>query len=405
MDKQLLKLLLKHEFYEQNKSKILKTMFGDSANDIYSTIKDAQEKYKRDLTVEEIKSLYFDNHPALPRAAREAMHHVFADIAEEGNIGPEIVRDIMAKMWLRETARGIGELAIKVINGEAQDLQEIKRVVEQITDDGVPQETVEPVSDDIDVLLDKINNGPHWTLNVESLRQKVPALYPGNLVIIFARPETGKTALTTGFTLGPGGFAEQGAITHFFGNEEPMERTMLRGVSANTSMVFDDIRSDPQRAKTLFEKVRQNVRMYDDVTLSIERLSSHIQKHKPSIFIVDNADKLSVAGDFAREDSKLKALYVRYREIVKRFNCVGIVISQASADAEGLKILSFDMMENSRTGKAAEGDVVIGIGKDPVNAMGEDSYVRYFNFCKNKISGIHGLVTVKLNNVLSRYED
>jgi hypothetical protein len=80
-----------------------------------------------------------------------------------------------------------------------------------------------------------------------------------------------------------------------------------------------------------------------------------------------------------------------------------IAISQASAEAHDRDHISFNMMENSKTGKAAEADLIIGIGNntsnDPTNTN------RILNVSKNKITGWHGDPTVKINRYISRYDD
>ena len=60
------------------------------------------------------------------------------------------------------------------------------------------------------------------------------------------------------------------------------------------------------------------------------------------------------------------------------------------------------MMENSRTGKAAEADLIIGIGKSQ-DEEGSPNFIRHLNVLKNKITGWHGIVTSILIPSKSRY--
>ena len=105
----------------------------------------------------------------------------------------------------------------------------------------------------------------------------------------------------------------------------------------------------------------------------------------------------------ARTDEKLRAIYTSAREIAKRRQCVVIAISQASAEAQNKDHISFDMMENSKTGKAAEADLIIGIGNrasnDPTNTS------RVLNVSKNKITGWHGDPSCLLDKYISRFTD
>ena len=61
-------------------------------------------------------------------------------------------------------------------------------------------------------------------------------------------------------------------------------------------------------------------------------------------------------------------------------------------------------MEGSRTGKAAEADLMILIGKSPtVEGEQEDSPVRNINIVKNKLNGWHGIIDVELDYQTARY--
>ena len=59
------------------------------------------------------------------------------------------------------------------------------------------------------------------------------------------------------------------------------------------------------------------------------------------------------------------------------------------------------MMEGSRTGKAAEADLMILIGKSPtVEGQEEDSPLR-ISTSKNKLNGWHGMVNCELDYLTS----
>ena len=119
------------------------------------------------------------------------------------------------------------------------------------------------------------------------------------------------------------------------------------------------------------------------------------------IIVIDQLDKINVTGTYARTDEKLRQIYTSVREIAKRRDCAVIAISQASADAHGKTRISFDMMENSKTGKAAEADLIIGIGKH--GTLDSLDTTRVMCISKNKISGYHGEITCNIEPQLSRY--
>ncbi len=104
-------------------------------------------------------------------------------------------------------------------------------------------------------------------------------------------------------------------------------------------------------------------------------------------------------------DEALKACAIYARQIAKTYDCAVFYMSQLSAEAEGRAQLNQSMMEGSRTGKAAEADLMILIGKSPtVEGQEEDSPLRHINIVKNKLNGWHGMVNCELNYQTARYE-
>jgi hypothetical protein len=80
-------------------------------------------------------------------------------------------------------------------------------------------------------------------------------------------------------------------------------------------------------------------------------------------------------------------------------------MSQLSADAEGKVYVDQSMMEGSKTGKAAECDLMILISKNPqVEGQDEQDSQRHLNIAKNKLrGGWHGVVHCELDGDRSRY--
>ena len=265
----------------------------------------------------------------------------------------------------------------------------------------MPQDDIEPVPTDLDTLLEFAENEECWHFNIPSLSKVVRGGKAGEFMIAFARPEIGKTAFYVSLVASPNGFCCQGADVHIITNEEPARRTMLRAVSAYTGFDNDAIFMHRKQAREKFSEISANLTMLDNVDASIEWLDKYCADKKPHIIIIDQLDKLNVMGAFARTDEKLREIYTKFREVCKRRDVFGIGISQASADAEARTNVTYAMMENSKTGKAAEADLIIGIGKSDITDN-EDSR-RYLTISKNKLTGFHGNIVCNLNTDLSRY--
>ena len=130
-----------------------------------------------------------------------------------------------------------------------------------------------------------------------------------------------------------------------------------------------------------------------------------VSVYKPDIVVLDMGDKFAKTTGFSRPDEALKANAIYARQIAKQHGCAIFYMSQLSADAENKVVLNQSMMEGSRTGKAAEADLMLLIAKNPpVEGQDEEDTMRHLNVVKNKLSGWHGIVHTNLNYKTARYE-
>ena len=403
IEKQILKLMLNKKFYVQYKGQISRNVFQGSFGALFETIQKAHEKYDADLSVDELYTLHTGVYnPALTRAAKEQFSELVEDIKETTEPSEAIAKDIVNIMSQRDVAQRIAIEATEIFNGKPAEFDIINKIIEDHKK-GLPEEKMESVTDDIEDLIKQLNVISKWQFNLMRLKENISGVGPGNLVIIFARPEVGKTAFWVNLVAGPNGFAEQGAKIHAFINEEPAVRTQMRAITCFTGLNREQISENIDEAYEEWKRIKDNIEMIDTVDWTVQDIDRHCEKYNPDVVVIDQLDKIGITGSFARTDEKLRAIYTSAREIAKRRNCVVIAISQASADAHNRNSVSFDMMENSKTGKAAEADLIIGIGSnttaDPINNA------RVLNVSKNKITGWHGDPACVIDRYISRYSD
>jgi len=133
----------------------------------------------------------------------------------------------------------------------------------------------------------------------------------------------------------------------------------------------------------------------DSVGTSMEEANEYAKLNKPDIMFMDQLDKFRVSGEFNRGDERLKETYVLAREIAKRNNLLVWAVSQASNDAHDRQFIDYSMMDNSKTGKAGEADIIIGIGK--TGASDVENIVRHVCVSKNKLNGWHGTINTQID--------
>lgn len=402
IEKQLIKLLLNKDFYEKNKGKISKGMFTNGTGNLYETISKAHTKSQNDLTLPEVESLHVDVYnPALTRTARDNFRNLIEEIQNEKDSDREIASEILSSLHKRNTAQQIAVVATEIFNGREGGFNDIQNLLDSAKDN-LSKEDYEFVTSDIHELLECLKDRSKYKFNLESLAERVGGVGPGNLVVVFARPESGKTAFWVSLVANENGFAHQGAKVVALVNEESGYRTKMRIINAFTGMTLHDIEKEPEVAAKKWSEIKDNIHIADTVDWNLDKVDSLAAETKPDILVIDQLDKVHVSGNFARTDEKLRAIYTGAREIAKRRDCCILAISQASAEASGKLDISFDMMENSKTGKAAEADLILGIGYR--NLLDTDENLRSIAVSKNKMSGWHGVIPCTIIPELSRYD-
>jgi replicative DNA helicase len=405
MKPELLKLLMSRDFYLGNKHRVKESMFDDSdLKPIYRTIIDAHKKFDTDLSPADVMALYESANPAETRSKRENLRTLLSDIMSKDALTEAIAEDVLHKAYQQDVGMRIANMGLQISEGLKDSLSDIRDYLSHVNEDfSTKQSSIEPCTTDIDELFAQLDEMPRWKFNIPALNNKVEGIAAGELCIVFARPETGKTAAHVSFAYGPGGWAEQGADVHTFVNEEPSKRTMVRAISAWTGITRDEIEEDPAFARDEWRSIKDNVNMADAHGMSMDELEVYCEKHNPDIIVVDQLDKMQITGNFARTDEKLRAIYTKARDIAQRYNLAFVAVSQASAEAEGKTRLNPTEMEGSKTGKFAEADMIIGIGRTELGADEDPDYTRYLTVGKNKITGWHGVVICMLEPKVSRY--
>ncbi len=389
---------MQYDFFINNKSSIDRRIFPSELLELYDLIIVSHEKFKKDLTVGELKALYKVSHPTTTWAKTDNINLILDNLPAE--ISEDVGKEVLKKAAITEAARELSEIGLDIINGKTANFEKARTLIEKIAEGRLSEaDDLEQVSDDLEEILEATKANTKWGYNIPALAIEASGVGPGIFTGVMARVETGKTALAVSLGAAPGGFADQGAIVHYYCNEEKAIRTKARAVTAYTGIPTLELQVKLEEAKVEYGKIKDNLKFFECRDKSILDLEAHIKRHKPDVVFVDQLDKLNVHGSFAREDERLGELYIRFRDILARNDCAGIGMSQANADAEGKTLLSTANMALARTSKPAELDVLIGIGKSSLH----DENTRIINLIKNKVTGSHKEVICQLIPELSRY--
>jgi replicative DNA helicase len=394
LDTQILGFCLNAEFFSQVKNTLDRDMFTREMRDIFDTLTYSHTKYGNTMTSSELAALFDDRNPAMPDSAREKVHDIIATLEAGNPENTDMHIDMVRNFWLRDRARQIGEKAIEIFTGESEEFGELQRLIDAVDDGRMSDKTTyTEVDNDLDELLDAVTGDPDFPFQFNLLQEEVPGLDRGNLGILFARPEVGKTTFCCFLAAS---YIRQGLKVVYWANEEPADRIKLRIIQSYFELTKQEMR---QSRATLAVKYRDEIAPYltvmDSVGTSVEEADEYAKLNKPDIMFMDQLDKFRIKGEFNRGDERLKETYVYAREIAKRNKLLVWAVSQANFDAHDRQFIDYSMLDNSRTGKAGEADIIIGIGKTGSSEV--ENTVRHICISKNKLNGWHGMVNAQID--------
>lgn len=393
IDHKVIGFCLDYEFFHKVKNILDSSMFSGQLKELYNTIVHAHTTYEKNISKDELFALHIDKNPAMPSSSKTEIMGVVQSLPPDAN-NFELQMDVVKNFWLRDRAREIGEKAIAIFTGESEDFGELQRMVDTVEDGRMSDKTTyTEIDSNLDELLDKGTGEPDFPFDWGLLGENVDGLWRGNLGIIFARPEVGKTTFCSFLA---SSYVKQKKKVVYWANEEPAHKIKLRIIQSHFNKTIQELDEERDTLRSRYqEEIQPYLVIMDSVGTSIEEVNEYGQLNKPDVMFCDQLDKFKVRGDFGRGDERLKEIYINAREIAKRNNLLLWAVSQASYEAHDRPFIDYAMLDNSKTGKAGEADMIIGIGKTGSSEV--ENTVRHVCISKNKINGWHGMINCNID--------
>jgi len=403
MELALIKTLLDRDFYEQHKGiRCPDHIFSKDTRGIKQALDAAMETYEGSLSVQDLQAVFMVQNKSMTTATKTAMDALFRRIEMTDPIKEEIAQDTLSQLFQNYVGDVVANLGFDYVNGTENSLEPLRKILDDYKDDFTPNLRVDWEADDLDTILAATALESRWSFNIPSLARRVEGVSGGHLIVVGARPNTGKTSFHASLIAAENGFAHQGAKCVILCNEEAYTRVASRYVSASANMTMKEVRENQALARKRYEPVRQNIMFKESTGKTMSWVESVVKQEKPDVVVLDMGDKFADMKS-ERSDITLKAAAIHARNIAKQYDCCVIWMSQLSAEAEGKADLNQSMMEGSKTGKAAEADLMLLIGKTQQVEGEDEDPVRYLNLAKNKLNGFQGKITCVLDGARSIY--
>ena len=155
------------------------------------------------------------------------------------------------------------------------------------------------------------------------------------MVVVGARPNTGKTSFHASTIAAPDGFASQGAKCMVLCNEESYERVGARYLSAATSMSMDEVKTNMAVAALRYDPIEKNVFIKDSTGKDMAWVEAIVKAYEPDIVVLDMGDKFA-AKTSDKSDIYLKEAAIHERNITKEHKCAIIWMYTLNSTTQGL---------------------------------------------------------------------
>jgi|TARA_R110001583_G_scaffold76655_1_gene209562 replicative DNA helicase len=401
----LLKTLLNKEFYALHKGiRCPDKIFTKDVRKVKQALDYAMETYDQGLSLADLEALFYATNKTLTTSNKEQYQNIFRKIANSSALNNDVANEVISRMFQQVVGQEVANIGFEYVNGTQNSLEPLRKIVENYQDDFTPNLKVEFEDMSIDTLLKANETQTQWKFNIPTLRRNVEGISGGHFVIVGARPNTGKTSFHASVIASPHGFADQGAKCVVLCNEEAANRVGSRYLSAATTMSLDEIKDNYAKAALRYNKVSNNIHIKDATGKDLSWVEAVVKATKPDILVLDMGDKFAPRTS-DKSDVYLRDAAIHARNIAKEYNCSVFWLSQLSAAAEGLATPDQSMLEGSKTGKAAEADLIILIGKNRITEGNEmEDKERHINIAKNKLKGgFHGRITCQLAGDIAQY--
>lgn len=210
---------------------------------------------------------------------------------------------------------------------------------------------------------------------------------PGHHILIFGRPEVGKSTFVINMTRG---FLRHGQRVLYIGNEDNINVLKRRMRCRLTLLTEQEIAKDPKAANKLAaEREVENggkLFMRHIHRCTGDDLNQAIEEFEPTVLVLDQIRNMEGSGD--KMTQKLESVAIEHRSRLSRYGLVGVSVTQANDRTERHgqeppEWLGMADVDSSRTGLPAQADLMIGIGAKQEHLARNE---RCISLPKNKLS-------------------
>lgn len=348
------------------------------------------EWYKEDDTRIEVDWKSFGTYfltikfPSLSVEQQEIYKTLFAKLVLGVEFDETLTKNLIEHYRLREYGSRIADVALKIAEGD--DTKDIEDIQTHVNDYLVEAEHIGTDDEYVDTstfieIVEELEHGDGLDWRLNCLNNSCGKLRKGNLVVLGARAEVGKTSFLASEATHMASQMKQPVL--WINNEEERKAVRSRLYQTALGMSYAELRKDPLKAVEEYNRLvgKDCIIIVDKADITVYEVHKYIDQYKPGLIIVDQLWKVHGYEGKGTSAQVMGALFRHAREWAKRYAPV-IAAHQADTAAIGERWLEMHQLYESKTALQGEADLIITIGVD--KEVGYENS-RFINIPKNKL--------------------
>jgi replicative DNA helicase len=369
----------------------IKDSFSEPAKFIYDIVCDF---YDKDTSIS-----FVDLELVEKRIARELPKQIdlYRNILKTLNqttSSPNLLEEVIA-LKKDAIARELSSILLAQNKNGALELMEEYKYVEEYVKSQEDDDESLLISTKVSDVVETLKNKNRINLWPKALQQATGGAMRGHNVLVFGRPEVGKSLFIINMV---GGLLHDGYKVLFIENEDPAKATMSRLICRLAEKPIVDVIDNPDEVENVVKQ-----RGYDNLILkslspgTFRDIQSLIDQHGVDVVVINQLRNIWVGKEGRVEQMEIAATSAR--NLAKKNNILVIGVTQAGDSGTNKLRLEMGDIDFSNTGMPAQMDLIVGVGS---NEEYDSKSWRMISLPKNKLSGEHVFFPVMVDTKTSK---